>query len=171
VKEIWQPVEEAPGYYVSNHGNVRKALDYNMATGRLPDGTRTVSMTVDKKQQVFVLRRVVAAAFCDIPDEHSDTVVHLDGDQNNCHADNLVWRPRWFAWRYTRQFRLATLDRWEIPVVNVVTGDMSPSVVAAGMIDGTLWADVYRSVIEGVQIYPYGHIYSHAEDYHDTTKR
>jgi len=33
-----------------------------------------------------------------------DTPIHLDGDTMNNHIDNLMWRPRWFAVKYQRQF-------------------------------------------------------------------
>jgi hypothetical protein len=157
--ELWQPIADAPGYSVSTTGRVQKDGWREMSSRQLVDGTRTVTLTVNHEQQIFVLRRLVAAAFCSVPDVNCDSVIHLNGDFNDCEADNLAWRPRWFAWRYTRQFRQTIPARFDVHVINTTTGQTSPSVPAAGMIDGTLWVDVYRSMVEHRPTYPYGYHY------------
>lgn len=70
--------------------------------GLIEDGT--------KAKLNRAVNRLVANAFVPKPDnefhrETFDTPIHLDGDRNNNRADNLMWRPLWFAMEYHTQFK------------------------------------------------------------------
>lgn len=43
-----------------------------------------------------------------------DTIIHLDGDLDNCKASNLAYRPRSYAIRYNRAIRTADRSRWHL---------------------------------------------------------
>lgn len=161
MREIWAPYPSNPNYWVSSAGEVRKdGLDgHIMANGRLRDGSVTVSLSQDGRQKVYLLRRVVAETFCLAPFDNCDSVIHLDGDQRNCQAYNLAWRPRWFAWQYSRQFNLPILPQWELPVINLDTLESHPSMIAAGMCDGVLWKQLSKGVFEQKRVYPHGYMY------------
>lgn len=104
----YKPIPDFPGYSVSRYGNIR-----NDDTGRVLVLTRNqhgiiqvglMRHGIQYKRSVAVL---VAHAFLDPPAlEAFDTPIHLDGDKSNCNYGNLMWRPRWFAVKYHRQFDL-----------------------------------------------------------------
>lgn len=43
-----------------------------------------------------------------------DTIIHLDGDLDNCKASNLAYRPRSYAIRYNRAIRTADRSKWRL---------------------------------------------------------
>lgn len=43
-----------------------------------------------------------------------DTIIHLDGDLDNCKASNLAYRPRSYAIRYNRAIRTADRSQWHL---------------------------------------------------------
>lgn len=102
----WREIIEFPGYSVSDTGLVRNdETGYEM---RLSPNTRGIFIVglvkrgVQYKRSVSVL---VADAFVTAARSlEFDTPIHLDGDKSNCRADNLAWRPRWFALEYVQQF-------------------------------------------------------------------
>jgi len=104
----WHELEEFPDYAVSEQGDIA-----NIKTG-IPrklsiNGQGIVKITLYDTRKQLVTRsvaRMVAEAFVPKPDQEIfDTPIHMDGELTNCRADNLVWRPRWFAIKYHRQFR------------------------------------------------------------------
>jgi HNH endonuclease len=68
---------------------------------------------------------LVAKAFLEPPRwPHYNTVIHLDGDKENCEADNLAWRPRRYAINYHRQFEHVHSSFLEFPVEIIETGEI-----------------------------------------------
>ena len=43
-----------------------------------------------------------------------DTIIHLDGDLDNCKASNLAYRPRSYAIRYNRAIRTVDRSKWHL---------------------------------------------------------
>jgi hypothetical protein len=94
--EYYKYVPNHPEYIVSNHGDIKR-------TGRRSG--KPMGMEVDENGTLLVhlwisademnvrkLDRLVAQAFLETPpDFHRHTVIHLDGDPNNCSANNLQW--------------------------------------------------------------------------------
>lgn len=106
--EEWVPLREYPGYSISNYGRVRQdRFDRVLAKGRSQSGATYSRVMVNGVQVTRAVSSLVAAAFVPNPrPEQFTTPIHLDGDLTNCCAENLLWRPRWFAIKFTRQFRL-----------------------------------------------------------------
>ncbi len=154
--EIWTEVFDFEAYHVSNTGKVRKARPYpkDIGTQILPDGSIGVKLYGHGRSYQFLMRRLVAEAFCDRRSAREDSVIHIDGDKLNCNASNLAWRPRWFVWKYTNQFRTLNDVKWYRPVFNVTTGQPHESVVAAGLHDATLWEEIVKSAMTGAHAYP-----------------
>ena len=114
----WKPLREFPGYSVHRTGKVRNDdTGCMMKTGLNQGGTPMVGLTRDGVQYRRSLALLVAISFIPQLDGRFDTPIHLNGDTLDNHVDNLVWRPRWFAVKYKRQFLdEATLGppRWRI---------------------------------------------------------
>jgi hypothetical protein len=88
--EEWKPVEEAPGYQVSIHGEVMGRRGKLLTLVLNQFGYKTVTPYVGGKTIYRQVHRLVAQAFIPNPDK-LPIVNHIDGDrQNNCVA-NLEW--------------------------------------------------------------------------------
>lgn len=154
VIEDWHELEEFPDYAVSNKGNIS-----NMRTGA-PRKTSVnqqgiVKISLYKNGRELITRSVavlVAEAFCEGQTEFFDTPIHLDGDRSNCRADNLMWRPRWFAIRYHRQFESEAFHKMDLHIVELNSGREFFSVKEACMAMGLYYNEVYRSYVHETQI-------------------
>lgn len=153
--ETWSELLAFPGYSVSDLGRVR-----NDRTGHILRiivnqlgiayvGLRKV--TIDCKRAVAPL---VAHAF--LPQHQHltfDTPIHLDGDRLNIAVENLMWRPRWFAVKYHRQFYL---DRMGIQqsVYSVETGEEFDTSWHAATTFGLIDRDLTIAISRDEYIWP-----------------
>ena len=64
-----------------------------------------VGLFRDQEQYKRSVALLVAKAFLKQPSEFFDTPINLNGDRLDNQVINLMWRPRWFAIKYNRQFR------------------------------------------------------------------
>lgn len=100
--EEWEEIPEAPGYEISNLGNVRcwRPIPWN---GPAPTVPRPVKRKRNRAGYPFVhlgykgrtpmVHRLVAETF--VPGRMPGLeVAHSDGDKQNCRADNLRWTTR-----------------------------------------------------------------------------
>lgn len=150
MREKWYELDEFPDYAVSNFGEI-----HNIKTG-MPRKTSINQQGIVKislyQGRELITRSVavlVAEAFCDGQTSLFNTPIHLDGDRENCRADNLMWKPRWFAVQYHRQFHSADFHRMDIPIVELNSGKEYQSVKEACMDLGLYYNDVYRSYVHG----------------------
>jgi hypothetical protein len=101
--------------------------------------------------------KMVAEAFVKPPTPLCTQVVMLDGNLDNLVAENLIWRPVWFAWKYTRQLKVPQPSRYEnLMVKEIYSGNLYHSIIDAGMTEGLLFDDIWRSTYSGARIYPHG---------------
>lgn len=161
-EERWRTILEFPQYEVSNRGdiyNTRRRL--MMRTSRTNFGHSKITLTdYDGSRHTRSVALLVASAFVGPPNYMSDHLIVLDGDFRNVNANNLAWRPRWFAWKYTHQLKLPQPNHYtNLPVRNVKTGVVYDSIIEAGMAEGLLFDDIWRSTYRGNEIYPHGSIF------------
>ena len=98
---------------------------------------------------------IVAQAFLPEHPEHFDTVIHLDGDKQNCHLDNLMWRPRWFAREYHRQLK-HDLELFYAAFEDIRSGELFDSSLDAAARYGLLERDVFRDLNDQNAFLPEG---------------
>jgi hypothetical protein len=151
----WVPVEEFPGYSVNQLGQVRKDSTERVLHTRINQyGVPYVGMMRGMKQHIRSLPRLVAIAFLPTRNEIFDTPINLDGDRTNCHVDNLMWRPRWYAIRYFNQFD----ERYDHPIDGAVravdTGEQFPDSFSAGCRYGLLEREVVLSILNNTLAWP-----------------
>lgn len=162
----WASLETAgfPGYEISNDGLVR-----NTRTSRVMKSSpnqegivRVGLMRVGESRQVTCsLLRLVARMFVQGRSATFDVPIQLDGDRSNCHAHNIMWRPRWFAVKFFRQFE-QTEPLFTAKILDVETSkEYNDSRVAASK-NGLLEEDVLLSVANGSPCFPTWQIFSHA---------
>lgn len=144
--EYGKPIDEFPIYEVTNHGRV-----FNSHTGRemvlspTQNGDLTVGLVRIGYQHRFSVKGLVARAFVPGGDIIYNTPTLLDGDKSNLHFSNIVWRPRWFAWKYSRQFTHP--EEWYyIGPVQDNNGRVYENYITASMENGVLCEDIRESV-------------------------
>jgi hypothetical protein len=146
-EELWYPIDEFPNYEISSTGIIM-----NSDTNRIMRTSKTLSGVVkvglmgdDGKQHTRSVKVLVAEAFVGGKDKNRNTPIHLDCDQSNCRADNLAWRPRWFASHYMRQFNKLYSYHTLNEIQDVYTGDIYANIQEAAMVNGLLVKDVLDS--------------------------
>jgi len=152
----WKPIKEFPGYSISNMGRVRNDdTDRIMALQRNPHGIVHVGLWKDGKQYKRSVAVLVCEAFLPPPTPPTfDTPIHLDGDKTNCRIDNLMWRPRWFAVRYHRQFHDNRPMGFSGPIRDKRTGEVFRNSMEAAMRFGLLDWDIFKSTIARTYVWP-----------------
>lgn len=160
--EVAKVIEDFPNYEVTNYGRI-----FNLRTGRemilspLLNGELTVGMTRDHWQYRRSVKRLVAQVFVPGESEFFNTPILLDGDRNNVRADNLVWRPRWFACEYARQF--TDQPEWYFygPILDTTNHIEYPHVFAAAVENGLLCTDIRKAITTGRPVFPSRDVYVH----------
>lgn len=153
--EDWVLLGEFPTYIISTHGRVM-----NESTRRIIEpsytsqGALKVTLTKGGQKYTRSLKVLVATAFVDGESEKFDTPIQLDGNQDNVRADNLMWRPRWFAWKYTRQFTDCDKYRDDNLYLHLRSGVFYKSMYEVGVTYGVLFKDVQRHIWYNVPLFP-----------------
>lgn len=154
-EELWLEIEDAPGYAVSDMGRVQ-----NSRTGRILSLSRTsrggnkVGLVVDGEQVPKIVKNLVAEHFVPGRTDIFDTAIHMDGNPYNDDASNLVWRPRWFALKYARQFKDAYANAGRGPIRNIERDVLYENVYDASVANGLLFRDVFSSCLDGEPVFP-----------------
>lgn len=164
--EIWTEIPNYPRYEISSYGNIFNiATDREMQISENNYGHLKVSLFdqngVRHTRAVGVL---VAEAFVEKPNILCDSVIFLDGDHHNTHVTNLAWRPRWFAWKYTRQFQGEIPHHYQnLRVANIRDHIEYANIVEAAMTEGLLFEHIWKSTYTGNPVYPNGSVWLVAE--------
>lgn len=157
MQDQWSTITFYPNYVVSTEGAVVRLepLRREMRPYILPDGSVGVKLSNWEGQRQHLVRRLVAEAFVPRFNDLCDSVIHKDDNKLNCNASNLEWRPRWFAWKYSRQFREPRLEEWyQIAIMNETTGATFPNLIEAGIHDGCLWREMWNFVNTDEFVFP-----------------
>lgn len=153
--ERWEIIDEFPYYKVSDYGRVA-----NIETGRIIKQSRTaggivkVGLVNSGRQYTRSVCNLVAEKFVDGSTEMFDTPIHLDFDKTNNYYKNLLWRPRWFAWKYTRQANEGSEHFERGPLIDVDTNIVYNNFYHAATTFGILAEDIWRCVIFKKRIFP-----------------
>lgn len=153
--EEWQPIDSFPDYSVSNHGRIR-----NADTGRIlalnenQFGVVQVGLMRDGIQYHRSVPLLVAKAFLPRESVPFDTPINKDGNRHNNHVENLVWRPRWFAIKYNRQFRYPYENPINVPIMDLKTGEISQNSLECAQRYGLLEQDLVLSILNRTYVWP-----------------
>lgn len=155
MSENWTRIEEFPSYNVSDQGRVvRWTTGREVRQSFTKDGHVKIGLVLNGIQYQRSLGPLVAEAFVEGQTPTFDTPIHLDGNQANNRADNLVWRPRWFAWKYARQFYEIDISDVRRPVIEVNSEIIYSNMVDAAIVNGLLFKDVFLSIVEKLPTFP-----------------
>jgi hypothetical protein len=158
--EVWRRIPGFSRYEISCFGQVyRRDKDIMMSISYTMTGHAKISLLSDYDGLRYTkgVAQMVAEAFVEPPTGFCTHVVMLDGNLENIVADNLIWRPAWFAWRYTHQLKVLQPNHFKnLMVREVDSGKVYNSIIEAGMTEGLLFDDIWRSTYSGARIYPHG---------------
>lgn len=158
--ERWAEISDFPGYSVSDWGRVlNQTTGFCLTPTKKPSGLVMVGLMANRVQCKRSLPLLVANAFVIRPsNELFDTPINLDGDRMNNNYTNLMWRPLWFARKYSRQFNdeHATVD---MPIEDVETGEVYQDSMHASTYNGVLDVEIYLSMLNNTYVWPTGQIF------------
>lgn len=148
-------------YEVTNYGRV-----FNLHTGRemilspTQHGELTVGLMHEGEQYRRSVKVLVAKAFVPGETDIFDTPIQLDGNRGNLMADNIVWRPRWFALAYIRQFEVDPEYYSAGPVLDS-EGNTYEDVLHAAMATGSLCEAIRDSIFNNTRVFPHGLMFTY----------
>lgn len=154
--EKWKEIQGFPGYSVSNFGRVRSdKFDRILSPFMNQYEVQCIGMMRDGEQRHRSVPRLVANAFLRPHKlEAFSTPINLDGNRSNNHVSNLMWRPRWFAVKYNRQFTHPSDLYISTPIMEMKTRDISINSRAACMQYGLLEYDLVMSIMNRTVVWP-----------------
>jgi hypothetical protein len=153
--EHWKEIPAFPGYSISDYGRVRAEK-----SGRILRQFQNnfevccIGMMQDGEQKHRSVALLVASAFIPRPSEPFDTPINLNGLRIDNNVDNLVWRPRWFAIKYNRQFKYPYENPIVAPVENVETGEVFENSWDCSKQHGLLEEDLVLSILNRTFVWP-----------------
>lgn len=102
----WREVEGFPDWLVDDLGNVMNAWTSRIVSQRTnQQELKMVNLQLDGNIRTRMVALIVARAYLDPPRNQAyNSVIHLNGDREDCRALNLMWRPRWYALQYHQMF-------------------------------------------------------------------
>jgi hypothetical protein len=166
LEEVWETIPEFPRYEISNLGRIynSKARAF-MSPSLTNHGHMKITLVSESGgRQTRSVAVLVGEAFVEAPNVFCDQLIMLDGHLTHIAANNLAWRPRWFAWKYVRQLKIEQPIYYRnLRVTNLIENVEYQSIIHAGMIEGLLFDDIWRSTYSGVPVFPYGSIFEVTE--------
>lgn len=157
MQERWQHIQDFEGYSISDHGRVCNLRRDSILTPSINrQGILKISLYDNAlgKPTTRSIGLLVAEAFLDRIGPKFDTPIHLDGDRTNCHIDNLLWRPRWFAVKYHQQFFIERFRFDKRHFEDVDTGEEYQDFVEPCTKFGLIHNTVIYSYLNNRRIFP-----------------
>lgn len=153
--ERWKMIESFPEYSVSDHGRIRTDKTGRiLALNENQFGVVQVGLMSDGVQFHRSVPLLVAKAFIPQDKVPFDTPINLDGDRHNNHVDNLVWRPRWFAIKYNRQFRLPYENPITARIIDLKTREVCENSFECAIRYGLLEQDLVLAILNRTYVWP-----------------
>ena len=162
IEEVWSEIPDFPNYLVSDLGHIyNKRREQYMRTSQQQDGHVKITLADEHSMRhTRSVANLVAEAFVQPPHESCDHVILLDGDFTNVSAANLAWRPRWLAYKYTQQLKVYQPIHFKnLHVRNITEGIEYGCIIDAGIAEGLLFTDIWRSTYSGDALFPYWHVF------------
>lgn len=154
--EAWCPIPAFPRYNVSDLGRIE-----NTRTGKIlqptvnQQGILKVNLVDSGYARTRSVNVLVAKAF--LPPPHRPdfiSAIHLDGDKYNCRANNLEWRPRYYAIRYHQQFKHPQFRSMRIPVIDIHSGVEYETVQQAALAHGLIFTEILAAAHNRTFVWP-----------------
>jgi hypothetical protein len=154
--EEWRTIPAFPNYSVSNTGHVRlDRLNRTLHPSKNQQGHLKVNLVKNGNAYTRHVNHLIAKAYLSEPTRRDFTsVIHLDGNKANCAAENLAWRPRYFAIKYHLQFDAGYYKNTVMAIENTKTGEKFKSIQDAVTHYGLLFNDIIASIHTRTYVWP-----------------
>lgn len=157
MREEWATLEEFPLYSISNYGRL-----INLRTECLRKPSQNAQgiakVTLYNDAGIFTKSLAVLVAQAHLPNDRDPKLfncpINLDGDRMNCAINNLLWRPRWFAMEYHRQFRYPEFHTAHPQLEIIQTGERFYTIKAPAIKYGLLYGDIIMSFLNKRLVFP-----------------
>lgn len=155
-RERWVDIPGFPLYQVSDRGRVLNKKTGHIKVASINQaGIVNVLLVANGEQHRRSVAVLVAEAFLDPPpDLWNASPINRDGDRTNNAAENLEWRPRWFAIRYHQQFHRGLAYGFRGGVQHIESGEIFDDVRDAAAKYGMLVEDVIISAHSATPVFP-----------------
>lgn len=154
-EEEWRVLSEFPEYQVSNLGRIVHKERPNTArkVNINHQGFPTVVL-FDKEHSgsryVRQVNKLVATTFLGPPPRGQDAVWHIDGDLENCQADNLKWDMRARVLEWNEMNRLGHPRIKTGPVMHTASGKVFNNAYECGL----HFSELESSIVKHIESYP-----------------
>jgi hypothetical protein len=147
--EVWHVIHEFPSYMISNYGRVKKTDSVNAR--QIAVNERGFPIIVlfgkgggeSKTRYLRQINKLVAEAFLELPAYPDETSVwHIDGNLENCRADNLKWETRSRVLEWNEMNRKKDPQYNTGPVRNTRTGKEYENAFECAMDEGRIESDI-----------------------------
>lgn len=146
--EEWELIPDFPDYSVNRLGQVCRNTSGRILANKVNQyGVVYVGLMRNNKQHQRSVALLVATTFIPRPFGPMDTPINKNGDRWDNRVENLVWRPRWYAVLYNRQFRKPYDNPIALPIVDLETGEQYDNSWECAVQNGLLERDVVLSIL------------------------
>lgn len=154
--EEWRTIPAFPKYEVGSDGHIRSVKSQRvLQPSHTQQGHLKVNLVKNKETYTRNVNHIVAKAFLPEPTRPDFiSIIHLDGNKENCSAINLMWRPRYFAVKYHQQFETPMFAKSKVPVVDIRTGEKYATIQEAVVKCGLLFTDIMIAAHELTYVWP-----------------
>lgn len=154
--ELWEPIEDFPGYSVSSYGRVKNDLTGRiLKTSPTQRGSVKVGLIFEGVQKTKLVNVLVAEAFLPKPTNPLfDTPINKDTNKENNCVDNIEWRPRWHAISYSRQFKENYQHRYTGPILEPYENVRYDHIEHAAVVNGLLFKDIFAGCLSLEPVFP-----------------
>jgi hypothetical protein len=146
-EERWNTILDFPMYEVSNFGEIRNK-DSGKVLRQSKNGYGIVKVGLFREgfRTSRSVALLVADAFVFGRNDLCNTPIHLNMDHTDNRADNLRWRPRWFAWKYSQQFDRPRTELTSKPIYEHLDKVWYDDAFEAAMVNGLLVREIIKSI-------------------------
>ena len=117
-------------------------------------GVVNVGLMSDGIQYKRSVALLVAQTFIPRPFGPFDTPINLNGSRLDNRVENLMWRPRWYAVKYNRQFEERFRHHIPYPIKDLKTGELTENSLACAMRYGLLEKDIVLAILNHTYVWP-----------------
>lgn len=153
--ESWKTVKGFPMYVISPEGILKnRANDREVKLRQNKQNFVMVNLTDEYRgRKTRSVALLVAETYLPPPKYESyNSIIHLDNDRTNCSANNLMWRPRWYAMLYRRMFEEQPVNT---SVIIDETGEIFGTLREACMKYGLYDKHTYVDMLNGDRCFHY----------------